>query len=134
MECSFKNNNNLTDGKHFMASKSIIMGSIDGISKQNYTAMKSELKECFDKISWKDDRLIIKSEKRHTKLKTIIHRIAANITEQKFGALMYVGNETVACIYVGPKQVVTKKFTEPAPPIWWKGAQPASPAKAKKVL
>ena len=54
-----------------MAPKSIIIGSIDGISKENYADMKSELKECFDKISWKDSQLIIKSEKRHTKLKTL---------------------------------------------------------------
>lgn len=117
-----------------MASKSIIMGSIDGISKQQYAAIKSELKECFDKISWKNGKLTIKSEKRHTKFKAIIHKIAATITEQKFGALMYVGNETVACIYVGPKQVVTKKFIEPAPPTWWGGTQPVGLAKAEKVL
>lgn len=114
-----------------MAPKSIIIGSIDGISKENYADMKSELKECFDKISWKDSQLIIKSEKRHTKLKTIIHKIAETITEQKFGALMYVGNETVACIYVGPKQVSTKKFVEPTPPAWWGGAQPVNTTKVE---
>jgi ABC-type Fe3+-citrate transport system substrate-binding protein len=109
-----------------MAPKSIIIGSIDGISKEDYADLKSELQECFDNISWKDSQLIIKSEKRHTNLKTVIHKIAETITEQKFGALMYVGNETVACIYVGSKQVTTKKFIEPTPPTWWGGAHPVN--------
>ena len=102
-----------------MASKSIIFGSIDGISRKNFTRIKSELQKCFDKISWKNNTLTIKSEKRHTNLKATVHKIAETIADEKFGALMYVGNETVACIYLGPKQVSTKKFIEPAAPSWW---------------
>ena len=105
-----------------MASKSIIIGSIDGISRTGYTRIKSELQRCFDKISWKDNRLTIKSEKTHTNLKATIHKIADTIADRKFGALMYVGNETVACIYLGAKQVSTRKFIEPSAPAWWEGS------------
>lgn len=116
-----------------MASKSIIFGSIDGISKAEFARLEPELQQCFDQISWNNDTLVIKSEKRHTKLKSTIHKIAGAIADQKFGALMYVGNETVACIYIGPKQVATKKFVEPQPPEWWGGAQPMNTAKADSL-
>lgn len=114
-----------------MASTSIIFGSIEGISKADYTRLKSDLQKCFDRISWKNDTLIIKSEKRHSNLKSTVAKIADAIADQKYGALIYVGNETVACIYLGPKQFVTKKFIEPEPPPWWGGTQPmhASPKK-----
>jgi hypothetical protein len=107
-----------------MTSKSFIFGSIDGISRANFTRIKSELQQCFDKISWKADRLTIKSEKKHRNLKTTVHKIAEIIADDKFGALMYVGNEIVACIYLGPNQVSTRKFIEPAAPLWW-GEAPA---------
>jgi len=109
-----------------MTSKSIIFGSIDGISRENFTRMKSELQKCFDKVSWKNGTLMIKSEKRHTHLKPTIQKIADTMADQKFGALIYVGNETVACVYLGPKQVSTKKFIEPTPPLWWGGEPPIS--------
>ena len=85
--------------------------------------MKSDLQKCFEKISWKDNRLIIKSEKVHTNFKSMVEKIADNIAQQKFGALIYVGNETVACIYIGAKKVSSKKFIEPTPPTWWGGKQ-----------
>ncbi len=106
-----------------MASKSIIFGSIDGISKANFNRLKSDLQKCFVKISWKNDQLTIKSEKVHTNLKAVIEKIADNISRHKFGALIYVGNETVACIYLGTKKISTKKFIEPTPPHWWVGEQ-----------
>lgn len=114
-----------------MASTSIIFGSIDGISKKKFTLLKPELQNCFDKISWKDEILTIKSEKRHTNLKHIIAKLADTIADQKYGALIYVGNETVACIYLGPKQYATKKFIEPEPPPWWGGTQPMNASQKK---
>lgn len=116
-----------------MASKSIIIGSIDGISKTNYTRIKSELQRCFDKISWKNNRLTIKSEKMHTNLKATIHKIAETIADRKFGALMYVGNETVACIYLGTKQVSTRKFIQPSAPDWWEGPALENHAKTASI-
>ncbi len=117
-----------------MGSKSIIFGSIDGISKGDFNRIKSDLQKCFVKISWKDDQLTIKSEKVHTNLKATMEKIAGTISNQKFGALIYVGNETVACIYLGAKKVSMKKFIEPTPPPWWGGEQPVhSPVGASKV-
>jgi disulfide oxidoreductase YuzD len=114
-----------------MASKSIIFGSIEGISRTNFNRLKSELQKCFEKINWKNDTLTIKSEKKHANLKATIQKIADIMADEKFGALMYVGNETVACIYLGHKQVSTKQFIEPTPPEWWGGSQPMNPSKGK---
>ena len=112
-----------------MASKSIIFGSINGITKKSYARIKSEVLQCFETVVWKDNTLTIKSEKQHTNLKATVHKIAATIEGHQFGALIYVGNETVACIYLGPKQVSTRKFIEPSPPLWWGGASSKSRSK-----
>ncbi len=102
-----------------MAAHSLILGTIDGISKKDFDRLKSELKECFDQVAWKDNTLIIKSERQHQRIKTIATRIADCIPDGKFGSLLYIGNDRVACIYFGHKQFVGKQYAEPEPPLWW---------------
>ena len=102
-----------------MAAQSIILGAIDGISKGDFDRLKKELKECFQQVGWKDNTLIIKSEKQHHRLKIIATRIADCIPEGKFGSLLYIGNDRVVCIYFGHKQFIGKQYGEPEPPEWW---------------
>lgn len=102
-----------------MAAQSIILGAIDGISKGDFDRLKKELKECFQQVGWKDNTLIIKSEKQHHRLKIIAARIADCIPEGKFGSLLYIGNDRVVCIYFGHKQFIGKQYGEPEPPEWW---------------
>ena len=102
-----------------MAAHSIILGTIDGISKKDFERLKKELKECFQNVAWKDDTLIIKSEKQHHRIKIIATKIADCIPDGKFGSLLYIGNDRVVCIYFGHKQFVGKQYGEPEPPEWW---------------
>jgi hypothetical protein len=102
-----------------MAVQSIIFGTIDGIAKGDFDRLKKELRECFQQVGWKDNTLIIKSEKQHHRIKIIATRIADCIQEGKFGSLLYIGNDRVVCIYFGHKQFVGKQYGEPEPPEWW---------------
>jgi len=102
-----------------MAAHSIILGTIDGILKQDFERLKKELKECFQQVGWKDNSLIIKSEKQHHRIKIIATKIADCIQEGRFGSLLYIGNDRVVCIYFGHKQFVGKQYGEPEPPEWW---------------
>jgi hypothetical protein len=102
-----------------MAAYSIILGTIDGIQKKDYERLKKELKDCFQHVAWKDDSLIIKSEKQHHRVKIIATKVADCIQDGKFGSLLYIGNDRVVCIYFGHKQFVGKQYGEPEPPEWW---------------
>jgi len=102
-----------------MATQSIILGTINGISKKDYNTLKKELQERFENVGWKDNTLIIKSEKKHDRFKGIATKIADCITEGKFGSLLYVGYDRVVCIYFGHKKFVGKQYGEPEPPDWW---------------
>ena len=102
-----------------MESQSLILGTIDGISKADYDALKKDLQACFEKTAWKDDVLYIRSERRHRRLKTILRKIAGRISESHYGSLLYVGNDKVACIYLGSGKFVGKQYREPKPPDWW---------------
>ena len=102
-----------------MATQSIILGTINGISKKAYDKLKKELQEYFEYVGWKDNTLIIKSEKKHERIKVIATKIADYIPEGKFGSLLYVGNDRVVCIYFGHKRFVGKQYREPDPPDWW---------------
>ena len=102
-----------------MSANSIILGTIDGISKKDFERLKKELKECFQQVGWKDNTLIIKSDRQHHRVKIIATKIADCIQEGKFGSLLYIGNDRVVCIYFGHKQFVGKQYGEPEPPEWW---------------
>lgn len=102
-----------------MASKSLILGTINGISRKHYGAIESDLKAVFDNVRWKDDKLYIKSEKKHHRVRLVFQKIADSMQEDKFGSLLYVGNSRVACIYFGHKRFVGKQYREPDPPDWW---------------
>lgn len=119
-----------------MAAHSIILGTIDGILKKDFERLKKELKECFQHVGWKENALIIKSEKQHHRVKIIATKIADCIQDGKFGSLLYIGNDRVVCIYFGHKQFVGKQYGEPEPPEWWgqlKG-EPAPDDLADKLL
>jgi len=119
-----------------MAAQSIILGTIDGISKKDYERLQKELKDCFQQVGWKDDTLVIKSEKQHHRIKIIATRIADCVQVGKFGSLLYIGNDRVVCIYFGHKQFIGKQYGEPEPPEWWgqPKATPASDDLADKLL
>jgi len=102
-----------------MAAYSMILGTIEGISKKDFERLKKELKEAFQQVGWRDDSLIIKSERQHHHIKRIATKIADCVQEGKFGSLLYIGNDRVVCIYFGHKQFVGKQYGEPEPPEWW---------------
>ena len=110
-----------------MAVQSIIIGTINGISKIHYEELKKDLNRYFEKVGWKDNTLLINSSKKHEHIKNIANKIADCIAEGEYGSLLYVGNNRVVCIYFGHKRFVGKQYKEPVPPEWW-GEQTEKPA------
>lgn len=108
---------------YIMESQSIILGTINGISKKDFDILKKDLQNNFDKVAWKDDAIFIKSERKHLRMKSIFTRISKFISQGKYGSLLYVGNEKVACIYLGHKKYEGRMFMEPKPPEWWDSNQ-----------
>jgi hypothetical protein len=102
-----------------MASSSLILGTIRGIPKRHYKTLEEELKASFENVGWKDNTLYIRSEKKHSRVRWIFQKIADAMQEGKFGSLLYVGNNRVACIYFGHKRFVGRQYREPNPPEWW---------------
>jgi hypothetical protein len=102
-----------------MASRSIILGTINGISQSDFDSLKQELQDCFDKVGWKNNALFIKSDREHRRLKSIFTKISESISQGDSGSLLYVGDEKVACVYFGHKKFVGKSYREPRPPDWW---------------
>ena len=95
------------------------MGRIDGVSKDSFEEIRAELESCFEHVMWRDDALTIKSERHHEGLKDSFGLIAARINEDKFGSLLYIGNDRVACFFFGRGRFVGKEYKEPDPPDWW---------------
>jgi len=106
-----------------MTSQSIILGTINGISKRDFDILKKDLEKCFDKVGWKDNAIFIKSEKNHPRMKSIFTRIADYISKNNFGSLLYIGNEKVVCVYFGHKKFEGKTFRQPKTPDWWESDQ-----------
>ena len=106
-----------------MESQSIILGTINGISEKDFDILKKDLQDNFDKVAWKDDTISIKSERKHLRMKSICTKISEYISLGSYGSLLYVGNEKVACIYLGHRQYEGRRFKEPPPPEWWDSDQ-----------
>ena len=102
-----------------MAVQSIIVGSINGISKIDYDKIKADLLKSFEKVVWKDNTLSIQSSKKHHRLKDMAAKIADRIAENGYGSLLFIGNSRVVCIYFGHKRFVSRPYKEPVPPEWW---------------
>jgi hypothetical protein len=102
-----------------VATHSIIMGSINGISRDAFREIEPELVACFDSVRWNDNAVIIRSERFHDQVRAVFQKMAERIAEGNFGSLLYVGNNRVACIYFGPGRFVAKEYREPTPPAWW---------------
>ena len=102
-----------------MGSQSFIFGNINGISQSDFQKLKLSLEECFEKVAWKNQTLVIRSQGNHHRIKNIFKRIADCIAEGKHGSLLYIGDYKVACIYFGHKRFTAKLFKEPTPPGWW---------------
>jgi len=102
-----------------MAEQSIILGTIDGIVRRDYEKLKKDLSAYFEKVGWKDNTLSISSSKKHESVKEIATKIANCIAEDKYGSLLFVGNNRVVCIFFGHKRFVAKPYIEPEPPEWW---------------
>jgi hypothetical protein len=102
-----------------MASQSMILGSIEGIGKQDFNRLQGKLRRCFDEVGWKDGVLSINSSREHERLKEIFVDLSQCIQKGQFGSLLYVGHGNVACFYFGHQKYVGKRFRQPAPPDWW---------------
>jgi len=102
-----------------MTSQSMIVGTINGVSKKDFDRLKKELTKRFDEVGWKNDVLLIKSERNHEAVKGVFTKIAACVHPGQFGTLLYVGHGNVACFYFGHKKYVGRRYKEPTPPDWW---------------
>ena len=102
-----------------MTSQSMIVGTIDGIRRNDFERLKGPLRRCFEEVGWKDGALVIKSSRDHDSVKEIFAQIADCVQPDKFGSLLYVGHGNVACFFFGHKRYVGRRFKEPAPPDWW---------------
>ena len=103
-----------------MADHSIIMGTIGGISRRDYLELESELQSTFDTVQWKDEAVVIRSERYHDRVRTVFQKLADAIDPGRYGSLLYIGNGRVACIYFGKGRFKAIEYREPAPPEWWK--------------
>ena len=102
-----------------MAAYSMIVGTIDGISRKDFDRLKEDLRRYFDEVGWNNGALAIKSSRDHDTVKDIFAKIATCVQPGKFGSLLYVGHGNVACFYFGHQQYVGRRFKEPTPPDWW---------------
>ena len=120
-----------------MAVQSIILGTINGISKIDYEKLKADLSKSFEKVAWKNNTLSIQSSKKHHRLKDIATKIADRICENEYGSLLFIGNSRVVCIYLGHKRFVSRPYKEPEPPAWWgaeTGKPPSTESKHKRLM
>jgi len=101
-------------------SRSMIFGTIDGISKKNFGRLQKELNRRFDEVRWKNGALVIQSSRDHGQLKDIFTKITASIEPERFGTLLYVGHGNIVCFYFKQKEYVGRRYKEPTPPDWWK--------------
>ncbi len=120
-----------------MAVQSIILGSINGISKIDYEKLKADLSKSFEKVVWKNRTLSIQSSKKHHRLKDIAAKIADRICENEYGSLLFIGNNRVVCIYFGHKRFISRPYKEPEPPEWWEaetGKPPSTESKHHRLM
>lgn len=103
-----------------MTSQSMIIGTIEGVSKRDFNRLKQTLQSRFDEVGWSNDMLVVRSSRDHGQLKDVFTMIADTVKKGKFGSLLYVGHGNVACFYFGHKKYVGRKYKEPRPPGWWK--------------
>lgn len=99
--------------------RSMILGSIDGISKSGYGKLEARLKDRFDQVSWRQGAVVIQSVRDHGRLKEVFADIAAAMAPGRYGTLLYVGHGNVACFYFAHGKYVGRRYREPAPPDWW---------------
>jgi hypothetical protein len=107
-----------------MAGRSLIFGSVKGLSQKVFRRMRRTLEERFDSVAWKDDTLIIHSLRQHGRLKPVFGAIAEGVEEGGGGSLLFVGNGQVVCFYFGPGRFVGRRYREPKPPEWWTETDP----------
>jgi hypothetical protein len=58
-----------------MADHSIIMGTIEGISRGDYLELEPELQAIFDTVQWKDGAVVIRSERYHDRVRTVFQKL-----------------------------------------------------------
>ena len=102
-----------------MAEHSIIMGTVEGISRRDFLELEPELQAAFDLVRWKDDSVVIRSQRLHDKVRALFQKIADAVSEGSYGSLLYIGNGRVAAIYFGSGRFKAIEYNEPTPPEWW---------------
>jgi hypothetical protein len=102
-----------------MAEHSIIMGTVEGISRREFLELEAELKAAFDTVQWKDGTVLIRSQRFHDRVRALFQKIADAVEEGRYGSLLYIGNGRVAAIYFGSKKFKAIEYKEPEPPDWW---------------
>jgi len=109
---------------------SIIQGSIEGISKEDFAELKDHAQRYFHNVWWENDVVYINNNQGEPYLGTydtveaIFGQIADKILEGKYGKLGFIGlvgkREIVSVIFFGHKQWELKSFTRPEMPEWYK--------------
>jgi hypothetical protein len=102
-----------------MAEHSIIMGTVEGISRRDFLELESDLKAAFDSVRWKEETVVIRSQRYHDRVRVLFQKIADAIGEGRYGSLLYIGNGRVAAIYFARGKFKAIEYREPEPPEWW---------------
>lgn len=108
----------------------IIQGIIDGMSKEDFDALKPDMERYFGEVNWEQERLYIDNTKAepflgtYDQLQNVFARIADHIPEGKYGKLGFIGlmgkREILAIIYMMRKKWEMLEFTRPEAPDWYK--------------
>jgi hypothetical protein len=109
---------------------SIIQGSIEGISKEDFAELKDYTERYFHNVWWENDVMYINNNQgepflgTYDAVKEIFGQIAGKILEGKYGQLGFIGligkREIVSVIFFGHKQWELREFTRPETPEWYK--------------
>jgi len=109
---------------------SIIQGSIEGISKEDFPELKDHTERYFHNVWWENDVMYINNNRGEPymgsfdTIEEMFGRIAGKIVEGKYGKLGFIGligkREIVGVIFFGHKQWELREFTRPQAPDWYK--------------
>ncbi len=109
---------------------SVIQGTINGISKEDFESLKDNMQRYFNNVWWDNDVLHINSSRgepylgTYDTVKMLFSLVADSIIEGKYGKLGFIGligkREIVSIIFFGHKKWELKEFSRPETPEWYR--------------
>ena len=109
---------------------SIIQGSIEGISEEDFTELKDHSQRYFNNVWWKNDVMYINNNQgapylgTYDEIEALFGQIAGKIIEGKYGKLGFIGlvgkREIVSVIFLGHQKWELREFARPQAPDWYR--------------